>query len=198
MARTSFNLEGIFAFYKRLGTQISILERPGYWAWDARHAAQLCDSIYRGLPIAPFILWRTKPDALPCVDLNNKPVEAPETTYQYLIDGRKRINALRASVVAPDLEHCEVFCSIEGEPMFFSRDERPPAPYDLPMYLLDQWTHNTGLPDWTRALPYREMQNRARHVSSRFYEYQLQIVELLNSSITEVNIFNLRTRMQEL
>ena len=67
------------------------------FVWDARHAAKLLDSIYRGMPIGSLFLWkmdrksanliRQSAEVLPSFSTNNKDI-------WFVIDGQQRLSVI--------------------------------------------------------------------------------------------------------
>src|SRR6185312_8421841 len=106
-------------------------QRPFVWKTDQR--LDLFKSIYEGIPVGSFLIWRTRDHDLQCYDHLG-------SVRQYLLDGHQRLTTLYVALgegligggpIREDLvQDRDGEAQIEGDwPIFFNLDEKTFEPH---------------------------------------------------------------------
>src|SRR6185312_15829581 len=185
-------------------------QRPFVWKTDQR--LDLFKSIYEGIPVGSFLIWRTRDHDLQCYDhLGSVQISWPRrvdedlgSVRQYLLDGHQRLTTLYVALgegligggpIREDLvQDRDGEAQIEGDwPIFFNLDEKtfephprhgsPPGTW-LPLSIL---LDPSKLYDFQKRLleggADRTLVNRAESLASTFKDYNIPVVPIVTEDL---------------
>lgn len=188
--------------------RIPRFQRPFVWTTEQR--LLLCQSIYQGMPIGSFLIWRTKEHDLRCYDhlgplrlawASRDDEQEAQAIRQYLLDGHQRLTTLyvalgeglSGSEQDPPLSDQDSEGEEENWPIFFDLDERvfrintkrnePPDTW-LPLSILFD---PSGLYEFQKRLldrgAERALVNRAESLASTFKDYSIPVVPIVTEDL---------------
>lgn len=189
--------------------RIPRFQRP--FIWSGEQQLLLLQSIYQGMPIGSFLIWRTKEQDLRCYDRlgplrlgwsSRDQGNETGSTRQYLLDGHQRLTTLyvalggglSAGEATSDLDRdSETDADNENWPIFFDLEERvftygrkrarPPARW-LPLSILFD---PTRLYEFQKKLIEggvdRNLINRAESLASSFKDYSIPVVPIVTEDL---------------
>jgi hypothetical protein len=188
--------------------RIPRFQRPFVWTPDQR--LLLFQSIYEGMPIGSFLIWRTKENDLRCYDhlgplrlawASRDDEQGTQGIRQYLLDGHQRLTTLYVAL-GEDLSGGDQGLNLsdldsedeeENWPIFFDLEERafrintkrnePPDTW-LPLYILFD---PAGLYEFQKRLldrgADRALVNRAESLASTFKDYSIPVVPIVTEDL---------------
>jgi hypothetical protein len=159
------------------------------FVWSKQQVLDLLDSIARGYPIGSFLLWNSDSAILASdqsiAELNVPPVGKGDHTA-YLLDGCQRLSTICGALHwkadgNPD-SYWNLVYDLEDERFKHRGDFDKPPQRELPLGLLSRLS---GLLDHMMSLP-EPLRDRAKALYDRFDEYEVSVVTLHGTSLSEI------------
>lgn len=187
--------------------RIPRFQRPFVWTTDQR--LLLLQSIYEGMPIGSFLIWRTKEHDLRCYDklgplrLAWSSRDEPEKNNgirQYLLDGHQRLTTLYVSLgesltpgeqdspvsdpeELPD-ENWPIYFDLEEKAFKINRKRKEPPDTWLPLsILLDPYKLFEFQKRLLEGKAERALVNRTESLASTFKDYTIPVVPIVTEDL---------------
>jgi hypothetical protein len=158
------------------------------FVWTRQQVLDLLDSIARGYPIGSLLLWRSSFNLASESSIANLEVETPDDGEEtaYLLDGCQRLSTICGALHwepkrDPDSLWNLVY-DLQEERFLHRHDLAEPSASQVPLRLLD--TPSTYFPRLNGLSA--ELQERARTLFERITGYEVAVVTLQATSLSEV------------